>query len=82
VQIQFASIPILAGGSFSATATQTGVIDSHSATFTYTFSGHFHSITASGAERAAGQYREDITFNDGTAVSCTTNPQTWSATGP
>jgi hypothetical protein len=81
-QIQFASIPIAAGGSFTATATQTGVIDNSQATFTYTFSGNFHGTTTSGQARAAGQLREDITFNNGTAYSCTTGPQTWSATGP
>ena len=52
------------------------------AQFTYTFVGHFHGTTTAGVERVAGQLREDITFNDGTAYSCTTNIQTWSATGP
>jgi Divergent InlB B-repeat domain len=79
-QLQFGSIPIAADGSFSGTATQTGVIDSATAQFSYTFSGHFHGTNTSGAERVAGQLREDVTFNDGTAFSCTTNVQTWSAT--
>jgi hypothetical protein len=81
-QLQFASIPIAADGSFSATATQTGVLFGATAQFTYTFAGHFHGTTTAGVERVAGHFREDITFNDGTAYSCTTNIRTWSATGP
>ena len=79
--VQFASIAIGSDGSFnSGTVTETGVIDSEPATFTYTFSGNFHGTTTAGAERAAGQLRENITFNNGNQISCTTNPQTWSAT--
>ncbi|HEY1517777.1 MAG TPA: hypothetical protein VGF91_15245, partial [Solirubrobacteraceae bacterium] len=72
--IQFASIPISASGSFTATATQTGVIDNSPATFTYIFSGQF-----TGAH-AIGSLQEGVAFNNGTAYSCTTRPQTWSAT--
>jgi hypothetical protein len=42
---------------------------------------HFHATNTAGNERVAGQFREDITFNNETAFSCTTNIQTWSATG-
>ena len=62
--------------------TETGTFDDVPATFTYTFSGNFHGITTAGVERAAGELRENITFNNGTGFSCTTNSQTWSATGP
>ena len=72
------SSPIAANGSFSATTTQDGVLYGKIAHFTYTFSGHFHGTTASGVERAAGSFREDITFDDGR--SCTSNQQAWSAT--
>ena len=81
-QLQFASIAINADGSFSATTGQSGVVSGEPAQFTYTLAGHFHGTTASGAERVGGQLREDITLNNGTAFSCTTNVQTWSATGP
>jgi hypothetical protein len=74
------SIAIAADGSFAGTATQTGVIHNSAATFTYTFSGHFHGTNASGVERAAGTWRENITYNNGTAYSCTSNTQSWSAT--
>jgi hypothetical protein len=81
--VQFASIAIGSDGSFSSgTVTESGVIDSVPATFTYTFSGNFHGTDTSGVERAAGQLRENVTFTNGTTYSCTTNPQTWSATGP
>jgi hypothetical protein len=79
--IQFASIAIT-DGSFSATTTQAGTEGGFPAMFTYTFSGNFHGTSSSGAERAAGELREDITFNNGSKISCTTNPQTWFATGP
>ncbi len=81
-QLQFASIPINADGSFSASATQSGLLNGVSAQFTYSLAGHFHGLTSAGSERVGGQLREDVTFNDGTAFSCTTNIQTWSATGP
>jgi hypothetical protein len=81
-QLQFASIPIAADGSFSGTGSQSGVLFGATAQFTYTFAGHFHGTTTAGVERIAGHLREDITFNDGTAYSCTTNIRTWSATGP
>jgi hypothetical protein len=80
-QVQFTSIPI-SDGSFSATTTLPGTVGGTPATFTYTFTGNFHGTTTSGAERAAGEIREGVSFNSGTAYSCTTNPQTWLATGP
>src|SRR5581483_1329882 len=75
-----AAITIAANGSFSATATQTGVINGAPATITYTFSGHFHGTNSSGVERAAGQVRDDITYNNGTVYSCTSDNLSWSAT--
>jgi len=74
------SMAIAADGSFAGTATQTGVEDGSPATFTYTFSGHFHGTDASGDERAAGTWRENITYNRGTAYTCTSNTNPWSAT--
>jgi hypothetical protein len=47
--------------------------------FTFTFSGHFHSLNSSEVERAAGLYREDITY-EGSTRRCTTNDQSFSAT--
>ena len=74
------SIPIAADGSFSGKATQNGVHGGNPATFTYTFSGHFHGTDTSGEERAAGTWRDDVTYNNGTAYSCTSDTNPWSAT--
>ena len=79
-QLNVASIPIGADGSFTSTTTQSGVHNGSPAMFTYTFNGHFEGLSSSGAERVAGQFREDITFNNGTAYSCTSNDESWSAT--
>ena len=76
-QLNVADIPIAADGSF--TATTDGVLSSSPAHYTYTFSGHFHGFNANGVQRAAGTLREDITYTNGTAFSCTTDPQSWSA---
>jgi hypothetical protein len=79
--IQFASIAV-SNGSFAATTSVPGTVGGFAATFTYTLSGNFHGTSSTGAERAAGELEEEITFNNGSPISCTTNPQTWSATGP
>ena len=60
-------ITLAGDGGFSATTAQDGVLFGSPAHFTYTFSGRFTGT------RAAGTLREDVTFDDGTAYSCTTN---------
>jgi hypothetical protein len=60
--------------------TKTGVLYGANATFTYTFKGHFHGANTAGAARLAGIYREDITFDNGTAYSCTSDEESWTAT--
>ena len=42
--------------------------------------GHFHGPNTSGAARAAGTFRERITYDDGTAFDCNSNTQTWTTT--
>ena len=81
-EVSFPSITINPDGSFSATTTQTGDAFNVPAQFTFTFQGHFHGQAQNGGERAAGQFREDITFNNGTSFTCTTNLGTWTALGP
>jgi hypothetical protein len=78
--LSIADVAVAGDGSFSATATQDGALFGTTAHFTYTFSGHFHGSTTGGTARVGGTLREDITYNDGTAYSCTSNNQTWSAT--
>jgi hypothetical protein len=66
-------IALAGDGSFAATTVQDGVLFGAPAHFTYTFSGRFTGTSA------AGSLREDVTFDDGTAYSCTTNLLTWTA---
>ncbi len=75
-----ASTPLNANGSFSATATQHGTHDGYPATYTYTFSGNFHGEAPSGVARAAGSFRETLAYTDGTAYTCTSDNQSWTAT--
>jgi hypothetical protein len=75
-----AAAPLKSDRSFTATTTKKGVYLGHPATFTYTFRGNFHSVAPSGAARAAGTFRETMTFSDSTARTCTSNTQSWTAT--
>jgi hypothetical protein len=75
--VPIAAIPLKKDGSFSGHTTQNGVMAGSPAKFTYSFRGNFHSRDANGAPRAAGTFRESVTYNDGTARTCTSNTQTW-----
>jgi hypothetical protein len=77
--LDIASVPLAANGSFSATTTQQGVFEGVPATFTYTFQGNFHGVNPSGAARAAGMFRESVTFTNSKANDCTSNDQSWTA---
>ena len=74
-----ASATISSTRSFTATSTQTGVFTGQPAKFTYLFRGNFHSLNPAGVPRAAGTFKETITYNDGTARTCTSNELTWTA---
>jgi hypothetical protein len=78
--LTIADVPIAADGSFDTTTQASGTISGAPATFTYRFRGHVHGLASNGATRLAGVLREEIAFNNGTAYSCTTNDQYWSAT--
>jgi hypothetical protein len=75
--LSIASAKINSTRSFTATSTQTGVFAGQPAKFTYLFRGNFHSLSPAGVPRAAGTFRETITYNDGTARTCTSNELTW-----
>ena len=75
--LAFASVAISPTGSFSATATQVGVVYGSPAVFTYAFRGNFHGVAASGAERAAGTYAETVRYSNSAARTCTSNVQWW-----
>jgi hypothetical protein len=72
------AVTINADASFSATATDTGILNGHPTHYTYAFRGNFHGIGPDATERAAGTMRESLTFTD-TSVTCTTNALAWTA---
>ena len=47
------------------------------AKFNYTLSGHVHGAGASSKPRIACVFREDITYDNGTQHTCSTNDQAW-----
>ena len=75
-----ASVPLAPDGSFTSTTTQIGQVFGAPATFTYVFRGNFHSLNPDGVERAAGTFRESVTFTDTAPRSCDTNDQNFTAT--
>ena len=66
--------------SFTATASQDGVIRGDKAKLTYVVTGYFEGNTAAGQATAAGTYREDVVFADAPTRTCTSNNQSWAAT--
>jgi hypothetical protein len=72
-------IPIEAQTSFHKTVVEGGVISGKAVTITVTFNGHFHGYDGAGHQRAAGTYREDVRFEDGSGEKCTTGTQSWPA---
>ncbi len=82
---EMAEVTVAADGAFSQEVKQTSIIETaykefNEAHITYTFSGHVHGAGASGEQRIAGVYREDITYNNGTQYTCSTSNQSWTAT--
>jgi hypothetical protein len=77
-----AQTAVRADGSFSATASQSGVYGGATASFHYFFSGSFQGPNANNVGSAAGVFREDITYTDtaGVQQTCTTNMAAWTAT--
>jgi hypothetical protein len=66
-------IAIAAGDSFTATEVEKSNYGGKPVTVTNTVSGQFH-----GTE-AAGTYRQDVAYEDGSGKTCTTNTQSWTA---
>ena len=66
--------PVARDGSFSIKDVSATNVDANPGTDTFTVTGQISGGVATGT------YREDTTFSDGgTAYSCTTGNQTWSA---
>ena len=79
----FPKAVIRSDGSFSAKASQQGVVGAlagKSATYIYTFAGHFEGPTPRGAATVAGTWREDVVLASGAIKLCTSNDQFWWAT--
>jgi hypothetical protein len=75
-----ASVETDASGSrFSRTESEPAMIGSKPVEITYTIEGHFHGFTSAGKQRAAGAFREDIVYLDGSGETCTTNEQPFTA---
>ncbi len=82
---EMAEVPVATDGSFSQHGEQEGMVETaykeyEPAHFAYSFSGHVHGAGASGEQRIAGVYREDITYDNGTKHECSTSNQSWTAT--
>jgi Restriction endonuclease len=73
--IAIGTIAIESEGSFTATETETGIYSAgRPIKITSTFTGQFDGA------KAAGTYREEVAFEDGSKETCTTNTQAWSVT--
>ncbi|MGO8961886.1 MAG: PKD domain-containing protein [Streptosporangiaceae bacterium] len=79
-ELSIAAAAISSAGSFTGTATQSGVWKGYPAKFTYLFRGNFHSLSPAGVPRAAGTFKETISYNNGTAYTCNSDELTWTAT--
>jgi hypothetical protein len=77
-KLEIAEIAIKSKVKFTAVITGKGTVSGAPVSFTYTFSGHFHSVNNAAKERAAGMYREELTF-EGSTRRCTSNNQSFSA---
>ena len=71
------TLSVAASGSFSATSSTSGLVAGEPATITDVFRGNIESLASDGHERAAGTYRETITFTDPALGTCTSNDVPW-----
>ena len=77
--ISITDIPIEGQSTFKTTQVESGLISGKPVTITTTFQGHFHGLDGAGNQRAAGTYREDVVYQDGSGEECTTGTQSWPA---
>lgn len=65
-------------GSFSATATQSTVINGSPGKITYSIKGNLQGVDSGGRGTAAGWLRDDMTYTDSTGThTCTSNDRPW-----
>jgi hypothetical protein len=65
--------------SFTATISQSGVLNGVNAKWTYSVTGRFQGTDSAGRATAAGVHRQDIVFTDTPNRTCTSNEQPWTA---
>ena len=78
--IAIADIPIEGQTTFHTTQQESGILSGKAVKITVTFKGHFQGLDSSGRQRAAGTYRGDVVFEDGSGTECTTGTVAWPAT--
>jgi hypothetical protein len=71
------TVPVAASGAFSTTSSTSDLVAGEPATIADVFRGNIESLATDGHERAAGTYRETITFTDTSLGTCTTNDVPW-----
>ena len=78
--LKFLTMAIKPDRSFTAKASQNGVVGGANAKLTYSVTGFFQGADAAGAATAAGVYRVDVVFTDTPDRRCTSNDHSWTAT--
>ena len=73
-------IPITGLVTFSATESEGGYLSGKAVKVISTFTGHFHGLDTSGNQRVSGSYKQEIDYEDGSGVKCTSGAVAWSAT--
>ena len=79
-QIVINEIPIMGLTTFSATESEGGYISGKAVKIISTFTGHFHGLANSGNQRVSGSYKQEVDYEDGSGVKCTSGAVAWSAT--
>jgi hypothetical protein len=78
-ELTIAATAVHSSRSFNATATQSGIWQGFPAKFRYKFSGNFTTANSAGELQAAGRFSETVSYNDGTAHTCSSDQLTWTA---
>jgi len=77
--IVIGAIPVVGLLSFEKTQTESSVIGGKAVKITSTFSGHFHGLDTSNQQRASGSYSQEVQYEDGSNVKCSSGAVAWTA---
>jgi urease beta subunit len=72
------NVSLTSNGSVTKTATENSVYNGSPATLTFTFQGHVQGLTSTGAAAAQGSLTAAMSYNNGTAYTCTSGKLPWS----